>query len=116
MVLPWSWAGLHASLREQVRGHRRGLPLPARALHHLRALDGTLKRFPLLVYLGPSQTAKTLRMRDFFGAEKTLVVNCKNTLHPNLTQYKDQDAIVWDEATAEFVLVNRGLVLPVSGK
>ena len=82
-------------------------------LHHfppLRALDGTLKRFPLLVYLGPSQTAKTIRMRDFFGPEKTLVVNCKNTLHPNLTQYKDQDAIVWDEASAEFVLVNRGLV------
>ena len=60
--------------------------------------------------LGSLRTAKTLRMRDFWGAEKTLVVNCKNTKHPNLTQFQDQEAIVWDEADQDFVLTNRSLL------
>ena len=73
-------------------------------------MDGTIKRFPILVYVGKTQTAKTLRARDFWGASKTVVVGCKNSLFPNLSGFKNQSCILWDEASHEFVLANRGLL------
>ena len=97
------------------RGH------PRRDLKTLRELDGSseppqkpfdgsLKRFKILVYEGRSRTAKSLRARDFFGAAKTLVVNCAGITYPNLTGYVDQQCIVWDEAGFKFVLENRQLL------
>ena len=48
--------------------------------------------------------------RDLWGAEQTLMVNCKGTVHPNLRGYIAQRCIVWDEASEIFVLENRGLL------
>ena len=76
----------------------------------LKPLDGSLKRFKVLIVCGPTRCAKTLCVRDFYGAERTLIVNCKGTTHPNLRDFVDQLCIVWDEADAEFVLANRGLL------
>ena len=76
----------------------------------LKPLDGSTKRFFLLVLVGPSRTAKTMMARDLWGAEQTYIVNCKGSVHPNLRGYVAHRAIVWDEATAEFVLENRGLL------
>ena len=51
----------------------------------------------------------TLFALQAWGAENTCIVNCKDTLSAELRQYGSQAAIVWQDASAEWVLRNRGL-------
>ena len=51
-----------------------------------------------------------LRARDYFGAEKTLIVNCNHQKHANLSKYKGEECIVFDEADAFFVIENKQLL------
>ncbi len=76
-----------------------------------RAGVATQRRFKHLIYDGPSGYGKTERAMHWFGAERTLVVNCQNILTPNLRElltgrYK---CVVFDEGNHELVSHNRAM-------
>ena len=70
-------------------------------------------RYAMLVLVGPSKVGKSEWAKDMRGPEKTLLVDCQNAQHPDLTDFDAtrHAAVVFDEISGpDFVIRNKKLL------
>lgn len=75
------------------------------------SLDEPLQRFKPLILDGGTRFGKSNWAKSFFGADRTLTLNCQDSKDPNMTQWKVQSkhfkAILFDEGSWQLVHSNK---------